>query len=79
MTTDRTPSLEPLEKEEVPRKEPESSQVDLLVWTLHQTSPILNRLYDSSFELTPLTDHLEEFKLLIMEALELAPQPNHRE
>lgn len=65
-------SLEPQEKEEV-------SQVDLLVGALQEIAPILNRLSDSPFELTPLVDHLVEFKLLLMQALELAPQPTQRE
>ncbi|MFQ5977872.1 MAG: hypothetical protein ACE5OZ_07080 [Candidatus Heimdallarchaeota archaeon] len=51
---------------------------DLLVWTLQETSPILKRLYKSNFDLKALTDHLEVFKLLIMDALELTPQENHR-
>ncbi|MFQ5981608.1 MAG: hypothetical protein ACE5OZ_25975 [Candidatus Heimdallarchaeota archaeon] len=71
MTTAHTQALEPQEKEEV-------SQVDLLVGTLRQIASISNRLDDSSFELKPLTDHLLEFKLLIMDVLELTPQEKRR-
>jgi hypothetical protein len=51
---------------------------NLLRLTLQENPPILKHLYESNYELSTLTDHLEVFKLLLIDALELTPQEKPR-
>ncbi|MFW9915935.1 MAG: hypothetical protein ACFFGZ_10035 [Candidatus Thorarchaeota archaeon] len=51
---------------------------NLLRLPLQENPPILKRLYESYYELSAITDHLEAFKLPIIDVLELTPQENPR-
>ncbi|MFW9915916.1 MAG: hypothetical protein ACFFGZ_09940 [Candidatus Thorarchaeota archaeon] len=51
---------------------------NLLRLTLQEIKPLLKRLYEPSYEPSTINDHLEGFKLLIIDTLDLTPSENPR-